>query len=102
MVEKWVDITDLTVNFIVDSIHSLKCDVSLDDEVVLNALRSLVHNQIFVLESGVIVADGKFESLVIWTEDSTVKMAWLGRKLELESFNFENRTSDFLKLISKE
>lgn len=101
LVKDWEDITESAVASIISSIHNLKCEVSLSDEVVLNALKSLVNNKIYVLDSGIIVADGKFESLIIWTEDSVVKMAWLGRKLDLEKFNFEDITSEFLSLISK-
>lgn len=94
LVTDWVDITDKILNDVLKSIHNLSCSVGLDNEVIADALKNLTKNNIFILESGVIVADGKFESLIIWTEGSDVKMCWLGRKLELDNFNFTKVVPD--------
>ncbi len=86
LVNTWEDITDEILVDIVDSVSKLTCEVDIEHEDVLAALNSLTHNRIFVLESGVIVAQGKFESLIIWSEDGEVKMAWLGRMLDLSNY----------------
>lgn len=93
LVKEWVDITDEILTDIVASVSTLTCSEGLDNEVVSGALKSLSHNKIFILESGVIVAEGKFESLIIWSQDGEVKMAWLGRMLDLSGFKYEEVTA---------
>ena len=58
-----------------------------------NMTKSLSNNKIFILESGVIVAEGKFESLIIWSHDEEVRMAWLGRMLDLSAYKYEEVTA---------
>ena len=89
LVKEWVDITDEVLKAIIEGVPSLTCSVGLDNELVSGALKSLTHNKIFVLESGVIVAEGKFESLIIWSQGEEVRMAWLGRMLDLSGFNYK-------------
>lgn len=101
LVEEWVDITDFIVGSVKESVKSLTCNVTLSNEIVLNALKSLANNNIFILDSGVIVADGKFESLIIWNEGSEVKMAWLGCKLNLDEFKYVDVTSELAKLLAE-
>ena len=71
----------------------------MSNEVVLTALKGLGKNEIYKLDSGVIVADGKFESLIIWDEGAEVKMAWLGRKLDYSEFTYENITKELISLL---
>lgn len=102
LISTWEDITNDVMVHIIDSIKKLTCDVPLSNEFVLNALKGLGRNKIYLLSSGVIVADGKFESLIIWNLGSEVKMAWLGRKLDLNLFENKEITEDLLKLIENE
>lgn len=99
LIEKWEDITDEIIKSIIESVKSLKCNLSLSNEVVLTALKGLGKNEIYKLDSGVIVADGKFESLIIWDEGAEVKMAWLGRKLDFSEFTYENVTKELINLL---
>ena len=78
---EWVDITDNVVNSVVKSIETLTCDIDYDNSELESALKGIDRKNIYKLDSGVIVANGKFESLIIWN-DTDVKMAWLGRKLD--------------------
>ena len=102
LISTWEDITNDVMVHIIDSIKKLTCDVPLSNEFVLNALKGLGRNKIYLLSSGVIVADGKFESLIIWNSGSEVKMAWLGRKLDLNLFENKEITEELLKLIENE
>lgn len=95
LVTEWKDITEDVVSKVFESIKEIKCNLDLNDEVVLKALKGLGRNRIYVLENGSIVADGKFESLIIW-KDNEIKMCWLGRKLDLESYNAKEITSEFV------
>lgn len=99
LVENWEDITDEILKEIINSINSLTCTLPLSNESVLTALKGLGKNDIYKLESGVIVADGKFESLIIWNEEAEVKMAWLGRKLDFSNLKYENITKDLTELL---
>lgn len=89
LVSEWVDITEEVLADIVASVATLTCSAGLDNSVVSGALKSLTHNKIYILESGVIVAEGKFESLIIWSNGDEVKMAWLGRMFDLSGFNYQ-------------
>ena len=93
LVKDWEDITEEVLTAIVESISTLTCSAGLDDEVVSAALNSLRNNKIFILESGVIVAEGKFESLIIWSHGEEVHMAWLGRMLDLSAYKYEEVTA---------
>ena len=99
LVKDWEDITDSVLKDIVDGIPKLTCVVPMDDETVLGALKTLSHNKIYVLEGGAIVAQGKFESLIIWTEGAEVKMAWLGRMLDLSTLECKDVTSDLMAIL---
>lgn len=101
IVENWEDITEEVVSGVLESVKDLTCNVLLSNEFVLNALRGLGKNIIYKLESGVIVADGKFESLVIWNDESEVRMTWLGRKLNLSEFNYVDITKELSKLLEE-
>ncbi len=87
-VDSWVDITDSVLVGLKESVKSLQCVVPITDSVVQTALRGLKGNKISKLGSGVIVADGRFESLIIWSEGKAVKMAWLGRKFDLSGIDY--------------
>lgn len=99
VIVKWEDITDYVLSSVFDSIESLECSLSLSNETILGALRGLGKNTIYLLESGVIVADGKYESLIVWNDSSEIKMAWLGRKIDLTKFEYKDITEEVLKLI---
>lgn len=96
IIKDCVDITEELEKGIFESIKSLHCDYGFENETVFNALKGLNHNTIYKLDSGVIIADGKFESLIIWSEGTEVKMAWLGRKIDLTGYTFEDITSDLI------
>jgi hypothetical protein len=99
LVKNWEDITDSVLSDIISSIPKLSCVADMDDEAVLSALKTLSHNKIFILESGAIVAQGKFESLIIWTENTEVKMAWLGRMLDISKLSCKDVTSDLMAIL---
>lgn len=101
LITDWVDITEDVVSKVVNSIKNLTCRVPLSNEFVLNALKGLGKNIIYMLSSGVIIADGKFESLIIWNDGADVKMAWLGRKLDLNLFEYQDITNELVKLLSE-
>lgn len=101
LIEDWEDITNDVVERVIEDVKNLSCSVNMSDDVVFNALKGLSHNKIYRLDSGVFVADGKFESLLIWTENSDVKMTWLGRKLNLDLFKYEDVTDVLLELLNK-
>ena len=82
LVSEWKDITEEIVKAVYESIVNINCKIDMRDEAVINALNGLGKNKIYLLKNGVIVADGKFENLVIWKEENLIKMTWLGRKLD--------------------
>lgn len=94
LIEKWEDITDSVISKVYDSIKDISCDIPLNNEIVLGALKGLSRNKIYQLSSGVIVADGKFESLIIWNEGHDVKMTWLGFKINLADFEYKDITDE--------
>lgn len=97
IVTDWVDITEKLEKGVFDSIKSLHCDYDFENEDVFNALKGLNHNRIYKLDTGVLIADGKFESLIIWSENNVVKMAWLGRKIKLEDYNCKDITNELIE-----
>lgn len=99
VIVEWEDITESVLSAVFESVKELDCTLNLSNEIVLGALRGLGKNTIYRLDSGVIVADGKFESLIIWSDSSEIKMAWLGRKIDFTQFNYEDITEDVLKLV---
>lgn len=99
LVENWEDITQDLEDALLQDLSNKKSVLKLSNEKVLQGLQGLSKNRIVRLESGVIVADGKFESLTIWDEGQEVKMAWLGRSLDLEDINYEDITEDLKELI---
>lgn len=94
LIEKWEDITDSVISKVYDSIKDISCDIPLNNEIVSGALKGLSRNKIYQLSSGVIVADGKFESLIIWNEGHDVKMTWLGFKINLADFEYKDITDE--------
>lgn len=99
MVVDWVDITQYFEVTILNDLKSKEATLMLSNEKVQQALKGLSRNKIVRLKTGLIVADGKFESLVIWDEDHEVKMAWLGRKLDLEGLENLDITEELAALI---
>lgn len=99
VIVKWEDITECVLSAVFESIKDLECTLNLSNENVLGALRGLGKNTIYRLDSGIIVADGKFESLIIWSDSSEVKMTWLGRKIDLTKFQYKDITEDVIKLL---
>jgi len=99
LVGVWTDITEEFETAILSDLRNKKSVLSLSNEKVQQALKRLSRNMIVRLESGLIVADGKFESLVIWNDDHEVKMAWLGRKLDLLSFEYKDITEEFAAIM---
>ena len=83
LVESWVDKTEELREAVLYDISKIVTHVDREEESVKNALDKLPEDKIRVLSNGVVVADGNFESLVIWVgELKDVGMAWLGFKLE--------------------
>lgn len=99
LVKDWEDITDSVVEKVFKSVDNLTAELNLTDEAVLAALKGLGRNKIYRLENDVILADGKFETLVIWGTSKDVKMCWLGHKYDLTNKKYEDITEDLLKLL---
>ncbi len=93
VVEVWEDITDEVVSKLVESVKSMVCTETIRSEVITESLKGLKGSKISVLGSGVIIADGKFESLIIWSKEKEVKMAWFGRKFDKKGFEFIDATN---------
>ena len=102
LVEVWEDITSEVVKNVTDSIKKLNCDVVLENENVKTALKGLSHNRMYKLSNGVLIADGKFESLVIWNDKEEIKMCWLGCKFDFTDVKYEEVTDEVAKNISAE
>lgn len=102
LVEVWEDITLEVVKNVTDSIKKLNCDVVLENENVKTALKGLSHNRMYKLSNGVLIADGKFESLVIWNDKEEIKMCWLGCKFDFTDVKYEEVTDEVAKNISAE
>ena len=100
IINDWEDITEVVVDSVMKSIDNLTCTATLEDEAVLTALKGLGRNTIYCLDSGVIIADGKFESLVIWGEPNAIKMCWLGHKYDLTDKRYENITEKLVSLLA--
>lgn len=100
IIENWEDITDSVVSSVMKSIDNVTCTATLEDETVLTALKGLGRNTIYCLDSGVIIADGKFESLVIWGEPNAIKMCWLGHKYDLTDKKYENITEKLVSILA--
>lgn len=101
LVVNWEDITDSIVSDILDSVGKLTCTLAIDDEGVLSALKGLTRNAIYILDTGVIVAQGKFESLIIWSENDEVRMSWLGRMLDLSNFVYTEVSEELLRVVTE-
>lgn len=99
VIVNWDDITDEIVSKVFESVASLSCTADLKDEMVVSALKGLGNNTIYRLSNGIIIADGKFESLIIWGEPENVKMCWLGRKYDLTNADYEDITSKIVDII---
>lgn len=100
IIKNWEDITDSVVSSVMKSIDNVTCTATLEDETVLTALKGLGRNTIYCLDSGVIIADGKFESLVIWGEPNAIKMCWLGHKYDLTDKKYENITEKLVSILA--
>lgn len=101
VVKTWEDITESVVEKVIESVTELKSSLSLEDESVLAALRGLGKNKIYRMDNGVIIADGKFESLVIWGEPNEAKMCWLGTKYDLSDKKYEEVTDELIKIVDE-
>ena len=100
IINDWEDITDIVVDKVMKSIDNLVCKATLEDETVLTALKGLGRNTIYRLDSGVIIADGKFESLVIWGEPEAIKMCWLGHKYDFTDKTYEDITEKLVSILA--
>lgn len=96
LVGVWEDFTSNFEKLILQDLKFKKCTVSLSNEKVQQALNGLSRNKIVRLTSGVIVAEGKFESLIIWGTDDDIEMTWLGRKLDLNEYVHIDITEDVI------
>lgn len=99
LVGDWLDVTDEFEKAILNDLEKKSSILMISNEKVQQALKGLSRNRIVRLKSGLIVADGKFESLVIWNEVHEVKMAWLGRKLNLDDFEFTDITEKLKEIM---
>lgn len=100
LVVVWEDITDNVVSDVIESVSKLSCSLAIDNEGVLSALKGLTRNAIYILDTGVIVAQGKFESLIIWSENEEVRMSWLGRMLDLSDYVYTEASKELLQVIN--
>jgi hypothetical protein len=78
----WSDITEYVHNKILSSIESKNSDVNLNNPYILYALRRLHNNSLMKSSNGVILATGKYETLVVWGKDSSASMAWFCKRIE--------------------
>lgn len=94
----WVDITDEVASAILESIVAKKCDLDImHSYIFMYTMKGLKKNKVVKLSNGVIMADGKHETLVFWGEGDTVRMAWLGRRLDLSEN--EDITAEVAKIL---
>lgn len=94
LMPEWEDITDEIYNNVLSDLLSKKCNVSIANDIVIQALKSLVNNKIYKLSNGVIIGEGNFESLAIWSDKSEIKMAWLGRKFDFDGIDKKDITEE--------
>lgn len=97
LVEDWEDITDQVVFQLVDDILNKKAQINLANAYLLYILKRVYKNGVYRLANGVIVADGNYESLIVWNDGD---MVWFGRKFDKSrSENVEDITKQVESLI---
>lgn len=99
-VGEWRDETDNLSGVILQSLFEKKCKVDLSNGLVRNALAKKNALEVYRTENGVVLVDGRYETLAIWTDDcDRVCMTWLGRKIAYKLYNCENITKDVENLF---
>lgn len=99
VIDNWKDITDEVVSALKQDILSKKANINLKNPYLLYVLRSLRKSKVGMLDNGVILADGNYETLVIWGEGNDISMTWFGRKIE--DFQVKDIISEVQELLVK-
>jgi hypothetical protein len=96
LIINWEDITENVHSKVYKSIKKLKGVDNFLHKDILEAIKTLLCNDVYKTKNNVIIAEGKFEHLVVW-QDKNISMAWLGKKLNLENYNIEKINKKYKK-----
>lgn len=82
IVTDWEDITEQVRAGVLESV---KCKVNnshIDDVLFVDVLSKLKYTKVYEVAESLIVVNGNFESLIVWSDcDKPLRMAWLGKLL---------------------
>jgi hypothetical protein len=82
VITDWKDVTAEILEGIVGSIRCKEADLNIGNPYILYALKRLYRKKVLKASNGVIIAEGRHESLVIWGTSDKASMAWCGRILD--------------------
>lgn len=76
------DITDELHEAVLKEFYAYESDLGLDNEEVQKLFKALKMNYFLKTENGSIIAQGKYESLLVWGNEGKVNSLWFGTKID--------------------
>lgn len=98
-IKSWEDITENVKAKVAKSIVDKQCNVPLDAVEISTALKGKYIPYACKLPNGLVLVEGKYETLAIWEDNGVVAMTWLGEKFDYDKYACTDITDVILNTL---